>query len=388
MAELDLIVVDDLDIEEEVKDFVEDNISETLYPGDERSIFIKAMTAWATQFAVKLNEKFNQRFAQYAKGEILDAHGVNEDCERLKSEYATATQRFNIAMALTFNVIVPKGTRVTGDNEKYFETTEAGVITTGSTYVDVGIKATAGGSAYNGFTAGQINRLVDQVNYISSTANITATTGGDDGEPYPYSEKHPEGDDGTGDEHYYERIKTAKSSKSTAGAESTYEYYAKSADASITDVTVVSPSAGNIQLVVTGEDGAVPTQAVLGKVLAICSSKTVRPLGDNVTAIGVQQVPYDIELTYYTTNDEESAAVAEVEGTGGAIERYNEWQSEINGRAINPDRLRAEILKSDTKDVGADYVEITKPEYTVLTTTQIAKWSGNMTVTHSTGTPS
>ena len=33
-----------------------------------------------------------------------------------------------------------------------------------------------------------------------------------------------------------------------------------------------------------------------------------------------------------------------VEGTGGAIDRYNEWQVAALGRDINPDQLRKRIL--------------------------------------------
>jgi phage-related baseplate assembly protein len=126
----------------------------------------------------------------------------------------------------------------------------------------------------------------------------------------------------------------------------------------------------------------VPGQDILNKVLEICNSKEVRPLNDNVSVIGVSQQTYDIELTYYTLTDEENVTVEEVEGEGGAIERYNAWQSAEIGKAINPDRLRAEILKSDTKKVGAERVEIVKPVYTELSSGQMAKWSGNMTVRH------
>ena len=167
-----------------------------------------------------------------------------------------------------------------------------------------------------------------------------------------------------------------------------YVYYAKSADASIEDVyPVADQEAGTIELVVSCKDGEVPTQEVLNKVLEVCSAKEVRPLGDKLIVSGVAQKTYDIELVYYTTEAEESDVVNEVEGAGGSIERYNTWQSSEIGKTINPDRLRAEILKSDTKPIGADYVEIVNPTYTVLQPNQVAKWSGVMNVTHKTTVP-
>ena len=381
MADIDLFVVDDEEIHNLVVDYVEENLDETLYPGDERKIFLETMNGFVAVFLTRLNELFNQRFAKYAKGTILDAHGENENCIRLEKTKSQAIQRFTIGSKLSFNVVIPKGTRVTADNEKYFETDEVAVIYAGSTSVDVVVKAVEGGSSYNGFTVGQINKLVDRVEYISTVSNLDITTGGDDGEPYP------EEDDGIGDQHYYERIRLAKSSKSTAGAETTYEYYAKSADASISDVFVNSNEAGKITITVCCENGVIPSEDILKKVEEACNSKEVRPLGDKIVVTGIEQVPYDIELVYYTTEDEESDAIAAIEGVNGSIERYNSWQCSEISRAINPDRLRAEILKSDTKTVGANYVEIKSPAYRVLSPTQVAKWSGNMNVTHKTTSP-
>ena len=381
MADIDLFVVDDEVIHNMVVDYVEDELDETLYQGDERKIFLEVMHGFIVVFLTRLNELFNQRFAQYAKGKILDAHGENENCIRLEATKAQAIQRFTIGAALPTNIVIPKGTRVTADNEKYFATDEVAVIYAGSTYVDVTVSATEGGSAYNGFTVGQLNKLVDKIEYVATVSNLDVTAGGDDGEPYP------ETDGGIGDGHYYERIRLAKSSKSTAGAESTYEYLAKSADASISDVDVNSKEAGTVTLSISCKDGVVPTQEILNKVLAACSAKANRPLGDKVIAIGIEQVFYDIELVYYTTEEEESDTVAEVEGKGGAIERYNAWQCAKIGSPINPDRLRSEILKSDKKPVGADYVDIVSPSYKTLSKTQVAKWSGTMNVTHKTTSP-
>lgn len=382
MANIDLFVVDDEVVHNAIVDYVEKNLDETLYPGDERKIFIEVMHGFIVSFLIRLNEKCNQRFAQYAKGLILDEHGKNENCERLAATKSKATERFNVNSRLGFNVVIPKGTRVTADNEKYFETDEVAIIYAGSTYVDVAISAVEGGNAYNGYRVGQLNKLVDRVEYIATVANLDETVGGDDGEPYP------EVDGGLGDARYYERIRLSKSAKSTAGAESLYEYYAKSADASISDVFVNSDQkAGTINLTVCCKDGTIPSEDILEKVLVACSAKDVRPLGDKVEVSGIAQESYDIELVYYTTEAEESDTITAIEGDGGAIERYNAWQCGEIGRAINPDRLRAEILKSDTKTVGADYVEIIKPVYTILNSTKVAKWSGNMNVTHKTTTP-
>ena len=375
MADLDLIVVDDLEVHKQLVDGLESGLNETLYPGDERKIFAEVQTSVLTAFFVALNEKFNQRFAKYAKGKILDAHGENEGCERLSATASTDVERFILSAPLSFNVVIPRGTRVTADNEKYFATDNVAVIYAGSTSVDVGITAQEGGSNYNGYSAGKLNRLVDKIEYIASVTNLNGTSGGDDGEPYP------EVDDGVGDEHYYERIRISKASKSTAGAEDTYIFYAKTADARITDVYPTSPNPGQVKLYIALKDGEEPDAALLKKVVEICSAKDVRPLGDLVSAAAIEQIPYDIELTYYTTAKEEASVVEEVEGEGGAIERFIKWQSE-SSKDINQDRLRSEILKSDIKPIGAERVEIVKPVFTEIERHQIAKFSGRMTIRH------
>ena len=374
--ELNIITTDSQTIYDNTIGSLEAELNEPLYPGDERRLFAEAQSSFLVSYQNTANEHFKQRFMQHSSGVILDAHGESEGCYRLAKEKARATQRFNIASVLGTNVVIPAGTRVTADSEKYFATTEVAIIEAGKLYVDTVVEAVEGGADYNGYGVSQLNFLVDQVPYISNVSNLTVTSGGDNGEPYP------EEDGGIGDASYKERIKLVQSTKSTAGAESTYEYYAKSADSSIEDVKVTSPKPCYIDIYVLCQDGAIPSAEVLAKVETACSAKEVRPLGDRVKAYGVEQVTYDIEFKYYMPVAEENAVVEYVESENGAIQRYIDWQNAKIGRTINPDRLRSEILKSDTKPIGAERIEIVSPTYKELTATQIARWSGTAKVTH------
>lgn len=376
MADLDLITTDSRTIYLNTVASLENELNEPLYPGDERRLFAEAQNAFLTSYQNTANENFKQRFMQYASGEVLDAHGESEGCYRLEKQKAKAIQRFSISAEQRMNVVIPAGTKVTADSEKYFQTVEVAVIEAGKLYVDTIVEAIEGGSDYNGYAINQLNLLVDLIPYVSSVTNLEATYGGDNGEPYPIE------DGGKGDESYRERIKLVQSTKSTAGAESTYEYYAKSADASIEDVKVTSPSPCVIDILVLCKDGKLPDEEILAKVEAAVTAKEVRPLGDRVTVSGVEPVEYDIELVYYMPVTEENSVVEFVEADGGAIDKYIAWQSEKIGRAINPDRLRADILKSDINPVGAERVEIISPSYKVLTSGQIAQWSGKATVSH------
>lgn len=376
MADLDLITTDSRTIYLNTIASLENELNEPLYPGDERRLFAEAQNAFLTSYQNTANEQFKQRFLQYASGEVLDAHGESEGCIRLEKQKAKAIQRFSLSAAQRMNVVIPAGTKVTADSQKYFQTVEVAIIEAGKLYVDTIVEAVEGGADYNGYAINQLNLLVDLIPYVSNVTNLEATYGGDNGEPYP------EEDNGVGDESYRERIKLVQSSKSTAGAESTYEYYAKSADASIEDVKVTSPNPCEVNILVLCKDGKVPDEEILNKVEAAVTAKDVRPLGDRVTVSGVEPVSYDIEFVYYMPIDEENAVVEFVESEGGAIDKYIAWQSERIGRAINPDRLRADILKSDINPVGAERVEIISPTYQALASTQIAQWSGKAIVRH------
>lgn len=375
-GELDIITTNAETIYDNTISKLETELNEPLYPGDERRLFAEAQNAFLISYQNTANEQFKQRFMQLSSGEVLDAHGESEGCFRLEKQKAKAKQRFSLSAEQRMNVVIPAGTKVTADSAKYFETVEVAVIEAGKLYVDTTVEAVEGGADYNGYAANQLNLLVDLIPYVSSVTNLETTYGGDNGEPYPQE------DGGAGDERYKERIKLVQSTKSTAGAETTYEYYAKTADASIADVKVTSPRPCEIDILVLCKDGKVPDNEILTKVTQAVNAKEVRPLGDKVTVSGVEPIKYDIELIYYMPIDEENAVVEFVEGENGAIKKYIDWQSEKIGRALNPDRLRSEILKSETQPFGAERVEIVSPVYTSLTAAQIAQWSGISKVNH------
>ena len=357
---------DDAQIEQIVNDNIESGISETLYPGDERRIFTNAFVALLCTVFAYLNERAKQRLLRYAKAETLDYLGERVNCERLAANPATTTMRYKIQSPLSVIVTVPAGSRVTPDGVLYWKTLTAATIPVGSTEVDIPAESTEGGSVYNGYVAGAINTQVDIVPYISSVENLTTTTGGDDGEPYPLSDEHPDGDDGTGDDNYRERIRKAPAGFSTAGPSDAYEYYALSADASVEDVKVVSEQeAGRIDITATVTGGNVPSSEIIDKILEKCSDKSVRPMNDRVFVYGPELTDYDINIHYYTTEDAESDAITAIEGEGGAIDSYIEWQRAKISRDINPDKLMALLIAACAKRAT-----ITKPVYTALGVTE------------------
>ena len=141
---------------------------------------------------------------------------------------------------------------------------------------------------------------------------------------------------------------------------------------------------GRVRIVVLMDGGGFPDEDTLEKVRAAVSASDVRPLTDVVDVCGPELVPYDIELEYWTTPEDEAAVVRSVEGAGGAIERYIYEQGSVLGRDINPDVLESYIMRPDWDSAlkGAIRVDMVSPAHTALEGDEAAVFSGNIKVTH------
>ena len=372
MADFDFVETDSAKLYTSIIGSLMDSCDEALYPGDERRIFGEAIVALFVSLYSEFNDKMKQRTLQYARGTVLDAIGDRYNVSRVDPTSATATFRFFVSDIQNENIVIPVGTRMTADGNVYFSTQAIAVLAAGAEYVDIEGACSEGGAAYNNLAAGSIATLVDLIPYISSVSNITATSGGADGEPYTEA----------GDESYRERIRLAPAALSTAGPESAYRYFVKSADPGIVDVTVVcpedQPNVVNIYPLMTG--GVLPNAGVLAKIRSVLDDD-VRPMTDKVNAIIPAVVEYEVEIKYYTTKDNEAATIEAIEGEGGAIDQYIEWQSSALGRDINPDQLRRFVL-APTSGVGAIRVDVVKPSFVELSKSQVAKLSGTPIISH------
>ncbi len=436
----ELVVTDSGSIYDATVTALEQGVSEPLYPGDERRIFGEAVAAVLARTHGVIQDAARQTMLRYARGEVLDALGARLGVHRLEGDAAKTTLRFSAASPLAFDVAIPAGTRATPDGSAYFATDADAVLEAGARDVEVPASCTDAGSAGNGYGTGTIATLVDLIPYVSKVANVAPSEGGDDGEPYTAA----------GDDRFRERILIAPSHLSTAGPEKGYVYYAKGADAGISDVAAISETEwverdlpvaagcayiggelivpetlavngdgsgfeaayqdhlltirlgpelaeaatvharwqhrmdGRVRIVVLMEGGEPPGADTLGAVLSAVSASDVRPLTDVVDVEGPRFVPYDIELEYWTTPEDEAAVVRSVEGPGGAIERYVREQGSVLGRNINPDMLESYIMRPDWDASlrGAIRVDIAKPAHIELEGDEAAAWSGELSVSH------
>lgn len=345
-----------------------------LYPGDERRIFGETEVDIFVLLYSKFNDQARQRFLRYARGVVLDYLGELLQVTRLQPAAAYATFRFTVSAVQTTNIIIPAGTRITSDGVIYFATNATAVLQAGQSYVDVEATCRSTGADYNNLPVGSIKTLVDLIPYIQDVQNITATVGGDDGEPYTTE----------GDNRFRNRIQLAPATRTTAGPEASYEYYALSADPDIIDVKIDCPKdqpcVVNIYTLMT--DGALPDDEVLRKVEAACRQDDRRPMTDKVTALPPSQKDYDIEIKYYCTAATEPDVIATIEDDGGALDQYVEWQCAKLGRDINPDKLRSLVLVPGDGKTGPDRLDVIAPVFAAIGDKEVAHFSGKLTISH------
>ena len=90
-----------------------------------------------------------------------------------------------------------------------------------------------------------------------------------------------------------QRIVLAPQGFSVAGPEGAYVFFAKSADPSIQDVSVTTPTPGNVVITVLGNAATgIPTAAALAAVTTRLSATNVRPVTDNVTVQAATAINY------------------------------------------------------------------------------------------------
>lgn len=369
MSELNFIKIDTEEIYETVISTLEKGCAEELYPGDERRIFGEALIPLVVVVYSSVNDACRQKMLRYARGEVLDALGETRGVIRKAAVPSVTIERFSVNTTTDFNIIIPAGTRVTGDYVNYFATDATTVLPAGESCVDVTVSAVKGGNQANDIITGSINVLVDVIPHIDNVTNMIKTHDGADEET---------------DDAYRDRIRNAGYTLSVAGPVNAYRYWAMAADPTVADAYVTSPEPGIVQITPICYGGAYPSEDILKKVLASCSADDVRPLTDKVVVKAPDVQQYDIELLYYTTEAAESRCVETVEGDGGAIDKYIYWQGSNLNRDINPDYLRKLILAPDWGEglAGAVRVDVVKPVYTDLNETTVAQFSGSMTVTH------
>lgn len=320
----------------------------TVRPASPEKLFIDWVSGIILQERQYLNYVGNQNLPSRSEGENLDALGeLFYQAQRPAARPSTCTVKFYISEAQKSAILIPAGTRVTDTNAAlYWQTGADEYIPAGATDIEIGVTCLTSGSQGNGYTAGQINTLVDIFDYYDHCENTTVSANGSD--------------EATDDD-FFDLMKASQDALSTAGPMGGYIYHAKSASGQIEDVVANSPTPGVVNLYAIMTDGTIATEETKNAMLAACNAEERRPLTDMVVAADPEEVEYDIAFTWYLTRDSTKSAAEIGRLVNEAVEQYKAWQSGKLGRDINPDHLRSLLL-----DTGIKRAVLTAPEFKAL----------------------
>lgn len=351
-AEYQFVSTNSADVIAELTEQYESLTGKTLLPADPDKLFISWVAGIIVQERILINYAANQNIPSRAAGDNLDAIGEDiYNVRRPKAEAAICTVRFTISEARETAIAIPSGTRVTDNSSMLvWHTTEDAVVEIGTLSVDVPVVCETTGTVGNGYSAGQINTLidVDNIMYFFECQNIDTSNSGAEAAT---------------DAEYFELMRAGLEAFSTAGPKGAYEYHAKAVSTEIADVCAINPidKPGYVNICAIMADGNIADDGTKTAILNACSDDKVRPLTDIVEVVDPEVVEYDIELTYYASRNSEFSIAAIENSVSAAVEEYCSWQCGKIGRDINPSRLMWLL-----KESGAKRVDIVSPVFTFL----------------------
>ena len=353
--EVDFITRSASDIFDEMVETWEATMGRSLGKADPIRLILGWEASINAQLYAAINQAAKMNVPRFAVGKYLDSIAENYyyDLERLPASAATTTVRFTLSQTSASATTIPAGTRVTRDGSVIFLVSDPTEIPAGSLYADVPAECSVTGEIGNDYAIGSINICMDpdNVENLQSVSNITISEGGAAEES---------------DSEFYERMRISLAAYSTAGAEKSYIYQAKTASALVGDATVTSPNPGYVTIYIMRSDGAIPGAQLISDVTDYLSGETVRPLTDRLTVAAPTGVDYDVTLTWYresgaTMTREEMEAAVEA-----ALETYREWQDTKIGRDINPSKLVQILMKTGIKRVA-----VTEPTFEVIAANEV-----------------
>lgn len=330
---------------------VEEELGRTLARADPLRLFLRGIEYVILQQRVLIDECAKQNLLAYATGDNLEHLGALVGVERIQPVAAKSTVKLTLSAPRNVVTIIPAGIRFTAGDQMYFTLDEDVIFLAGEVEKNATVTCETLGEAGNGYAVGEIKTIVDPQPFLQSVANITESDGGSDIET---------------DEALRERIHEAPESFSNAGSYGAYRWHTFNASPLISDVALISPSPGVVEVYPLLKGGELPTEEVLRAVEEELNDRTVRPLTDKVEVKMPAEVEYIIDCEYTINRSDATSASAIELAAEQAVEDYILWQKSVLGRDIEPTELIYRL-----KAAGVKRVKLIRPEYQVLKPTEI-----------------
>lgn len=347
-------------IQAECKAKLEELLGRDIQPAQVEQLILNFVVYRELLLLNRFNAGMRQMLYQFSTAPILDYIAALVAIERLPAARAGCTVRFTLVDGHG-TVLIPEGTRVSSiDGAAIFRTIADIVVNPAIQTVDVAVLADIAGKGSNGYAPGTISKILDPLAFVSLVENIDTTGGGSDVET---------------DEQLRGRIKLAPSQYSSAGSRASYLFYAKSANALITDVSVSSPIPGTVLIVPLTESEVTPAQ-VLDDIYNVCSAENVRPLTDTVIAAAPTRKDYEIKVDVVLY--EGADATTERAEITGVLEEYAQ---EKRGK-LGLDIIRSHIAQKCRLANVYDVTVISPAENLIITDEQFPNCTAiNVTIT-------
>ena len=318
----------------ECKAKLEELLGREIQPAQVEQIILNFVAYRELLLLNRFNAGMRQMLYQFSTAPVLDYIAGLVAIERLPAARAGCTVQFTLVEGHG-TVLIPEGTRISSiDGAAVFRTIADMVVNPETDIITGTALADTAGKVGNGYAPGTINKILDPLAFVTSAENIDTTGGGSDVET---------------DEQLRERIKLAPSQYSSAGSRSSYLFYAKSANALITDVSVSSPVPGTVLIVPLTDADTTPAQ-VLDDIYRVCSAENVRPLTDTVIAAAPIRKDYSItvDIVLYEGTD----AATEQAAIMGALTEYAKEKRAKLGLDIIRSHIAQKCRLSNVYDIS------------------------------------
>jgi len=339
LPDINFAIKDPTTIQNEVISRFEEKLGRKLHPGDPWRQVLLGFVYYLSMQRANIDFTGRQNLLKYSTDGFIQNIGALLGVRQLQAAAAVTTLEFTLSTTLPSNFIIPKGTRATPGNDIHFATNEDVEVIAGQLTAAVNATCTQVGEIGNGFEVGRVNRLTDVFPFSQGVQNTTITQGGADTESI---------------ESLRNRIQLAPESFSTAGPDGAYEFWAKSVSQLIIDVSVETPSPGEVEVVPLLQGGEIPDQSMLDAVYAECTPRTRRPLTDLVHVRPPEAVYYPLKLTYFISRRDSAASLNIQQRVNQAIESYILWQKSKLGRSITPSTLVEMVKQAGASRIPLD----------------------------------